>query len=155
MIDRTTGVSECYGMKCRNATKSDVESISQILNDNGLPSNDCGQHIENFVVLEKNGEIIGVGGAEVYGVVGLIRSLAIVSGYRGKRAGKIILKYIEDKARSLGVRTLYLLTESATAYFQRLGFQTQKRSEVPLPIRETMQFRGLCPASAVVMFREI
>ena len=51
----------------------------------------------------------------------------------------------------MGIRTLYLLTLTAEVYFSAKSFETVERSVVPHGIRDTAEFRDLCPESAVCM----
>ena len=143
-------------MRHRKATKADSKIIRELLEDNGLPTDDYEDHIESFIVVEGGGKVIGIGGLEKCGAAtGLVRSIVVVPGHRGKGLANEIYMMIEDKARNLGIKALYLLTESATEYFMKLGFEVVKRIEVPESVKETRQFRDLCPVSAVVMFRDI
>lgn len=142
-------------MKHRQAISDDLITIKELLSLSNLPADDCAEHLEHFVVMEDEGKVIGLGGLENCGAYGLLRSIVVAPEYRGNGIAKMIYSLIEKKAYDLGINTLYLLTESATEYFEKLGFVIQQRSEVPLLIVATKQFKQLCPASAVVMFREI
>lgn len=142
-------------MNHRQATTADLQTIKELLNIGMLPSDDCDEHINNFIVIEENSEIIGVGGLEICGAIGLVRSIVVEPKYRVRGIGRKIYRLIEDKAHGLGIHTLYLLTESATEYFEKFGFVVQERFDVPVAIMETKQFKELCPSSAIVMFREI
>ncbi|MEW5867584.1 MAG: GNAT family N-acetyltransferase, partial [Bacillota bacterium] len=46
---------------------------------------------------------------------------------------------------------VYLLTTTAEAYFRTFGFEAVPRDEVCPEVRESSEFRGACPQSAVVM----
>ena len=142
-------------MNYREATDADLQIIKELLNISKLPSDDCEDHIKNFLVIEEKGKIIGVGGLEICGTIGLVRSMVVIPEHRGKGVAKNLYTLLEDRAHGLGIKTLYLLTESATEYFKSLGFIVQERSEVPVSVMETRQFKELCPSSATVMFRAI
>ena len=142
-------------MNSRDASKGDLLSIERLLCSSHLPSEDIVGHIDNFVVIEENEKIIGVGGLEISGGVGLIRSIVVAPEHRGIGVGKKIFKLLEIKANDLGLNTLYLLTDSAEEYFRKLGFLTKDRTDVPLSVMETKQFKELCPPSATVMFRDL
>lgn len=138
-------------MKYRKALQSDLARIESILKDSKLPYDDCKSHIHNFVVLEKDEIIIGIGGCELYNEVALLRSIAVVEEYRGKGLGNAIFLRIKDYIKAQRVKTIYLLTETAEAYFKGLGFAIVDRNKVPDEIKQTQQFSSLCPASATVM----
>ena len=142
-------------MECRVAEKEDFPGIENILRESRLPADDCDGHIGNFIVIEQEGIIIGIGGFEACGILGLIRSIVVIPEYRGKGIGREILTFLENMAYDMGITTLYLLTETAENYFKNLGFSVKDRSEVPEAIVKTKQFSELCPASAKVMCREI
>jgi len=142
-------------MKIRQATDADLVRIKGLLKDNNLPFSDCGEHIDNFILKEDKNNIIGIGGIEVYGCNGLIRSIVVSKNQRGKGVAKDIFKTIKEKSFDLGVTGLYLLTEDANEYFDKLGFRAVERTEAPESIMNTKQFKELCPSSAVVMYLEI
>ena len=141
-------------MEYRQATDADLAGIETLLKDNDLPFSDCGEHIDNFILKEEKNEIIGIGCIEIYGSHGLIRSFVVAREHRGNGIAKDILHIIKDKVFDSGVTGLYLLTETANEYFNKLGFKAVERSEVPESIKKTKQFNELCPSSAVVMYYE-
>ncbi len=140
-------------MNYREATAADLAAIKALLNASKLPSNNCDEHIENFIVAEYRGKIIGAGGLEICDTEGLVRSIVIAAEYRGNGIAQKIYQRIEDKAYHLAITALYLLTESATEYFKSLGFSIKQRSEIPTSIMQTKQFMELCPSSATIMCR--
>ena len=142
-------------MKYRQATAADLVGIERLLKDNNLPFSDCSEHIDNFIIKEDKNNIIGIGGIEIYGCNGLIRSIVVTKIQRGKGIAKDIFQIIKEKAFGFGVTDIYLLTETANEYFEKLGFRAVKRTEVPESIMNTKQFKELCPSSAVVMYLEI
>lgn len=142
-------------MNYRKATLADVPKIIELLKLGNLPPDDCKDHLEHFLVVEENEKVIGAGGLEICGSEGLVRSMVVAPEHRGRGIAQNLYRLIEGKAHESGIKTLYLLTESAAGYFKNLGFNVQERSEVPVSIMETRQFRELCPASATVMFRTI
>lgn len=138
-------------MNFRSASKADLNKIEKMLRLFDLPYEDCKHHLNHFVVVEENGEIIGTGGMELYGDIVLLRSFAVCKKYRNKAIGKRIYFKIKGSAIEQGVREIYLLTETAEQYFEKLGFNSINRDLVPEPIKQTKQFSSLCPASAIVM----
>ena len=46
---------------------------------------------------------------------------------------------------------MYLLTTTAEDYFPRFGFEVIDRSEADERLKESAEFRGACPDSAVCM----
>ena len=66
-------------------------------------------------------------------------------------AGSRLVEAARRLARDLGVRGVYLLTDSADRFFARHGFAIIDRSEVPAGIRSSVEFASVCPDSAIVM----
>jgi hypothetical protein len=56
----------------------------------------------------------------------------------------------EERFRQLAA--LYLLTDTADAYFPRFGFKAVSRDLAPDGIRASREFASACPASAIFMY---
>ena len=138
-------------MQFRTATANDLTQITSLLKQNNLPFEDCAEHLKNFIVLENEQKIIGTGGLEIYGNIGLLRSIAVLPEFQNQGLGENIYLKIKTFARSCNINQLFLLTETADHYFAKHGFKTVNRESVPNKIRKTEQFSGLCPTSAIVM----
>lgn len=50
---------------------------------------------------------------------------------------------------------MYLLTTTAENYFPAFGFRPVDRSAVPTELMASPEFQGACPASAIVMRKEL
>lgn len=135
----------------RDANLSDVKDIGILLESYELPASDFQNHIDNFVVAERNGAIVGVGGFEMCENFGLLRSFAVVPGEKGRGIADQIFNLVKAKAIDSGINQFYLLTTTAEKYFNRFGFTICSRDNVPSSIKATKQFSELCPCSAVVM----
>jgi amino-acid N-acetyltransferase len=143
-------------MKYRSSSESDLLTVRTLLEKEGLPINDIDEHLNNIIIAEEDGgEIVGIGALEMYGEVGLFRSLVVKKRKRNKNTGARILKHIEEYAKNNGIKELYLLTENATRYFKKQKFEEVSRDHVPNEIKCTKQFSSLCPASAVVMRKDL
>jgi amino-acid N-acetyltransferase len=46
---------------------------------------------------------------------------------------------------------VYLLTTTASDYFRRLGFEDRALSEAPERLRQSSEFRTVCPESAACL----
>jgi N-acetylglutamate synthase-like GNAT family acetyltransferase len=80
-----------------------------------------------------------------------LRGAAVDPEVRGSGLGHALVRALLVHATARGVRELYLLTTTAEEFFPRFGFERIAREEVPEPVRESVQFRESCPASATVM----
>ena len=142
-------------MKYREASSADLPVINKILECNELPFEDCKEHIGNFFVVEEEGKFFGLGGLQICDEIGLVRSIVVVPDYRGRGIAREIYRLIESRAREIGIKALYLLTDTAAEYFLKLGFSVKNRNDIPTSVTQTKQFSELCPSSAKIMFREI
>ncbi|MGU3457380.1 arsenic resistance N-acetyltransferase ArsN2 [Brevundimonas sp. M1A4_2e] len=121
----------------------------------GLPTDDLHEAGRRFYRFEDDRGLIGYGGMEHAGPAILIRSIAVIDGRRNAGLGAEILSWLEAEASQLQATALYLLTTSATAFFQRHGYVVLPRSAAPPAIAASRQFSTLCPASAAFMFKEL
>jgi amino-acid N-acetyltransferase len=55
------------------------------------------------------------------------------------------------QARGDAIAELFLLTTTAAAFFERIGFRAIHREDVPAPVRASVEFQSACPSSATVM----
>jgi amino-acid N-acetyltransferase len=138
------------------ARSSDFSAIVVLLEDAGLPHADLTpEHLAHFLVLREGDAIVGVVGMEVRGDAGLLRSLAVAADRRGGGWATRLVDVLEARARTLGVRTLYLLTTTAEGFFARRGYAPADRATVPDAILATEEFRGICPSTAACMAKPL
>lgn len=130
--------------------------VQELLASAGLPTSDLAEQaglcLFGLVVTQK---LIGVVGVEVYEKVGLIRSLAVAPAQRKRGYGQALVAHGEAWAWQQGVKTLYLLTTTASAFLAKLGYEVVKRAEAPSSIAQTTQFADLCPASSTFMRKNL
>ena len=135
---------------------AELEQIVLLLSESGLPVSDISQaHCPLFFGIQSDFCLNAVIGLELFGSVGLIRSLAVSKACRGQRFGHQLVDFAEHYAAERGVETLFLLTTTAAVFFQQLGYEQVARSDVPQDISTTSQFSSLCPASSVVLSKSI
>lgn len=139
-------------IKAINASRPFVISLLQ---SEKLPTADLPDQLENFYVAIKDNEVIGAIGLEKYGDCGLLRSMVVNSRYRSNGVASKLVTALERQAIKLGVTSMYLLTETASSYFERKGYEKVDRSVVPEQIKSTTEFSSTCPASATVMKKRI
>lgn len=138
----------------RAADQDDLDRIETLLATNDLPSGDIRDSPGQFFVAEA-GEVIGVGGVEIYGSAGLVRSVAVAEPHRGEGHGAALCARVEAHARRQGVETLSLLTTTAAEFFRRRGYEEVARDLAPDAIRKTAEFADLCPSSATYMRKRL
>jgi arsenite methyltransferase len=136
------------------ATKADLPAIEALLTEAGLPT-DVAPHLADFLVARHKGKVVGCAGMEVLGADALFRSLAVGPDDRGAGVGRRLSDALAEKASGQGVQRAYLLTTTIVSLAESWGFQRIARDQVPVAIRDTAQFRGVCCASAVSMWKEL
>jgi amino-acid N-acetyltransferase len=127
------------------------ENFCALLKSSNLPANDLDYKKDLLVAYVEDGVMVGTGGLEIYGEYGLLRSLSVKLGTRGKALGTAITEYLVEQARSRKLKGIYLLTETAHGFFQRKGFHDITREEVPDPLKASSEFSYVCGPSAVAM----
>ena len=139
----------------RSARTDDLPELETLLATNQLPPEGVDEHIGDFLVAEDNGRIEGAIGLERYGRFGLLRSAVVAPRVRGSGVGTQLVTELLARAKVSGVEELYLLTTSAENYFPRFGFERAARADVPATVKQSVEFRGACPDSAIVMRRTL
>lgn len=140
----------------RRASPQDEAAVGALLTANHLPLDGVHEAFGCFVVAEEDGDIVGVAGIEECGKAGehaLLRSVAVSDAWRSKGLGRALVSRAIALAEENGAQALYLLTTTAESYFPSFGFKQTSRDAVPADISSTVEFKGACPASAIVMVR--
>jgi amino-acid N-acetyltransferase len=145
-------MSVTRAISVRASRTSDHAAIRELLIDAALPIQDLDSAAGlRFWVAEDGGQLIGAIGLEPFGATGLLRSLVVSPSHRVHGLGSALVSVLEQEVSVQGVQTLVLLTETAEAFFRRRGYRVVERSVVPDEIKQSAEFRSLCPASAVCM----
>lgn len=141
-------------MKISIAGQNNRSSAFEMLKDAHLSVDDITEETILYA-LDENEELNAVIGLEVYENIGLLRSLCVSPSVRGEGKGSVLVRFVEDEARRKQLVDIYLLTETASGLFEKLGYTKVEREKVPEPIRNTSQFSSVCPSSAIVMFKHL
>ena len=143
-------------MPIEAATAGDEAAIRRLLAECGLPTDDLAPDLlRNFLVQRDGASLAAVGGLEFAGGEALLRSLAVAPSHRGAGLGPRMVRALEAAARQKGACRLYLLTTSAEAFFEPLGYARIAREAAPPAIRATQQYSALCPASSALMVKPL
>ncbi len=126
----------------------DLPALETLLSDSGLPADDCAGPQNRFFGIFANRILVAAGGLEAAQPYCLLRSLAVAPEYRGRGLASMISAHLLAEARARRHAAVYLLTETASAYFEKIGFCKIPRDAVPAAIAATRQFADLCPDSA-------
>ncbi|TFF37738.1 arsenic resistance N-acetyltransferase ArsN2 [Mucilaginibacter psychrotolerans] len=131
------------------------DKIVELLAAEKLPVADLPETLDNFIVAIQDGSLVGVGGVEVYGNNGLLRSLAVHPEHRGAGIAGKLLAQLDSMSKKNGLLALYLLTETAPTYFEQKSYTRITRVEVPAEVQRSSEFSHVCPVSAIVMKKEL
>lgn len=143
-------------MKVEAAVRNDLPETLALLRSADLPEAGVEEHFDRFLVArDEQGRLVGCIGAEVYGDVGLLRSLAVSEEARSSGIGRTLVTALLARSRDHGLGALYLLTTTAPRYFPRFGFEPVPRSEADPRLEASEELRGACPDSAVLMRLEL
>lgn len=135
----------------KNPDESHAFDLTGFLQGLGLITSDLPADLSGFTLAFDGEQIVGSAGMEVNGGIGLLRSLAVAETHRNQQLGQRLFTAALDYAKLREVKEVYLITNTAEAYFAQKGFQRVERSEVPVEISQTEQFSSLCPSSSAVM----
>jgi amino-acid N-acetyltransferase len=130
--------------------------VAALLSAAGLPTEDLTEaHMDAFFYAGAADAPVGVVGLELYGSHALLRSLVVAQTARAAGLGMALVNYAEQQARTKGVRSLFLLTNTAEKFFRRLGYENVDRGLAPDAIRATREFSSLCPSSSAFMVKHL
>lgn len=138
----------------RPATPADGVAIETLLRAQHLPTQGAREHLAAYRVVEADARVVACAGLELHGGTdALLRSVAVADSHQGRALGQALVRALLADARQHGVDTVHLLTTTAPAYFERLGFVRCPRDSAPAALQASEEFRGACPASAILMRR--
>ncbi len=140
----------------RRAEDSDRTHVQALLAADDLPAVPEWMRLANLLVaVEEDGSVVGAIGLEVHQRRGLIRSAVVSPEVRNQGVGSELAYGAIARANELGLREIFLLTETAARFFTRFGFREVSRSSVPDEVRRTSAFAKECPETATVLCLEL
>jgi len=135
--------------------REDLLEIFALLEECNLPKEGLAPHISTTLVAREGIEIVGCSGLELYQEVALLRSVAVKPGFRKQGLALRLTRAALDLAKEHHVTNVYLLTETASTFFSKLGFLQIPRSDVPENVKWSVEFTTLCPDTATVMMKSL
>ena len=131
-------------------------SVVALLEAEGLPASDLTEtHLEHFFFTGSDGAPSALVGLEIYGETALLRSLVVSAAARAQGLGSALVLHAEEYAAARQVRSIYLLTTTAEAYFEHRGYRRVDRAQAPPAIQSTREFASLCPSSSAFMIKRL
>lgn len=129
----------------------DLPEVLKLLKLVDLPIEGVKEHFQNFFIVRNDKMTIGCIGIEIYGNVGLLRSVAIHPSFQGKGIGQQLVGKIEEYSAEKELHNIYLLTDTAEKFFLKLGYLLISREETDPKIKQSIEFTTLCTSSPVMM----
>jgi amino-acid N-acetyltransferase len=88
--------------------------------------------IENFSVIERDGMVLGCAALyELSDDAAEVACVAVHSNYRNGNRGADLVAFLEQQARSRGIKELFVLTTRTSHWFVELGFVEVPAEELP------------------------
>lgn len=137
------------------ARREDLAGVLTLLERHGLPVDGASAMGDSLVVARLNGRIVGAAGLELYAEGALLRSVVVDVGLQGRGLGQQLTEAALALARARNEPTVFLLTTTADRFFSRFAFERISREDVPDSVRRSVEFQSACPASAVVMRKQL
>ena len=130
-------------------------AIRALLERAGLPTSDLDSARPEFAVVREGGQVVAAGALQRFGSSALLRSVVVAEDRRGSGLGQMIVWELELLASATHISQLFLLTQTASEFFARQGYRVIERGAVPEEVRESAEFRSLCPSSATCMAKSL
>jgi len=138
-----------------SATERDLPEIRALLERLHLPLAGADEHVPTMLVARNGEQIVGTAALEMYADGALLRSVAVEPHLQGRQLGHQLTDAALQLASNRGATTVFLLTTTAERFFPRFGFEPIGREQVPPSVRESVEFQSACPASAIVMRKQL
>lgn len=120
-----------------------------------LPTTDISFDTSIFLGAFIDKKLIGVIGLELFGKLGLLRSLVVEEENRNNGIATKLTKRVIKEAKNSFLLEIYLLATEAESFFENIGFTKIIKSDAPQLIKETKQYSEICSDHAVVMKKEL
>jgi|TARA_B100001964_G_C14177976_1_gene574773 amino-acid N-acetyltransferase len=151
--------TECFFSDVTSASMqylkaNDFPALVRLLEASVLPTDDLNPaDLAHFLGVYEGDVLLAAGGLQILGNSALLRSVATLSSARHRGLATGIVKELEIHAQRIGIEEIYLLTETAGAFFQDLGYEVESRNGAPSAITKTAQFSELCSQSAALLHK--
>jgi HAD superfamily hydrolase (TIGR01457 family) len=141
----------------RQATPDDAGAVRSLLEEAGLQADGAEKRIHGTIVSSESpeAEIDATACLQTEDRFGILRSVAVRKPLQGKGLGMLAVAGAIGQARARGLHHVSLFTETAPAFFERLGFRKIDRSELPEPVRVSSHAAEECAVTATAMVREL
>lgn len=139
------------------ASRADLAELLALLAAVNLPTEGIVDHIGHFwVARDIDNRMVGCAGLEVYGRLGLLRSVAVSPDTQHAGLGSKLTSAILDEAAEAGIEEVVLLTTTARDFFaRRFGFIEADRVEYNERLATSQEWLLPRCSSAVFMLLQL
>ena len=106
----------------RKAMPKDEDKIKDILKTTGFSMEDFKTSLENTMVVENDGLIVGCGALKLVNDLAIIIYIFILPEHRGQGFGDGLTRAMINYADRRNIKKMYLLSNKSSNYYMRLGF---------------------------------
>ena len=138
-------------MLLKTPKSEDLLLLEDLLKKNNMIYEDCIHHLDNFLVIFDKDKIVASAAYESCKEYAYFRSFSVDENYRKLGLANKLYEELKLKAIKNNIKELYLLTQTASLYFEKLGFNIIDKNKAPHEIKNTKQFSLLCPDSCKLM----
>ena len=112
--------------RIRSATQADVDEMllmmRRAIEDEQLVERDKGEilgSLEDYIVMEIDGNVVGVGALHCYldDHAAELACIYVKNDHEGQGYGRALIQFLEDKAKLMGVKRLFVLSTQTAEYF--------------------------------------
>lgn len=144
-------------MKAIKVTSTlEFELFKTTVKNAGLPVSDLDYNRQALYSFFDGATLVATAGLETFeNGIGLLRSVSVNPELRGEGFGRKLVAEMLKTAQNQGIGKIFLLTETASGFFLRMGFVVVTRGDLPEEIKQSTEFKSVCPASAAVLARAL
>ncbi|MCB0497854.1 MAG: GNAT family N-acetyltransferase [Cyclobacteriaceae bacterium] len=139
----------------RPTRSNELPYLEALLSANKLCFNDLESRGVELFSVSRDNKMVGYFGYEIFGEDALFRSFIVVPEERNKNYGHQMWEMAKGHLKNRKVKHVYLLTNTATDFFAKVGYTLFERAHVPVSIAQTSEFVTFCPTDSVCMRYEI
>jgi amino-acid N-acetyltransferase len=114
----------------RNASTSDIPLIKSILSQYILETELVEENIDQFIVAEKEGRVVGCACLDKSAGLIELRSIAVLPGWKNNGIGRMLFEMLRQRAKSMTER-IYIRT-TARGFFDKMGFRVLDNLQKPV-----------------------
>ncbi len=114
----------------RNASTNDIPYIKSILSQYILETELVEENIDQFIVAENGGKVVGCACLDICAGLMELRSIAVLPAWKNNGSGRRLFKTLEQRARGMTDR-IYVRT-TARGFFDKMGFRALDNSQKPI-----------------------